>query len=352
MYRAALTSTALTLFALPSAAEIVLSGRAEIGFGHEPGVDGVRLHHDLDVSFSLVGETDGGLVFGATIELDEVSNGLGPDDGLTSANPGSVFISGDFGTFDMGDVDGAFDWALREVTWGTSIADDHSAHAGFNANMGFDQTDLAGRSAQVLRYEYAVGDFAFALSADLGVHDTFGAGLKYGVDIGATTLIFGVGAQSGDYVFNLPAAFEPPNTQIRLAGKGDIYGASFQADFGMGLSVILNHSQLDAVFEQATITVDGPIVAIVPVTGLSIPIEWTHHAIGVAYERDALLLEANYGAFDTTLAGVPIEADGFGMSLNYELGTGATVAVGYGAGRAFGEDARQETWSAGLILSF
>lgn len=350
MHRAALASTALTLITAPVAAQVTLSGQAELGISLGLGETRTGFHHDLDVTFSFVGETDGGLIFGAAIDLAEVGRAFSAVDG--SAHLGSIFVSGDFGTVDMGDIDGAFDWALTQASWGTSLADDHSAHAGFNANMGLDQPDLDGTPARIFRYEYAAGDFALALSADLGVHDTLGAGIKYGVDIGATTLIFGIGAQAGDYAFNVPSVFEAPGTQIRLAGKGDIYGASFLADFGTGLSVILNHSRLDARFEQATVIVDGPIVTVTPVTGLNIPIEWTHHAIGVAYERDALLIEANYGAFDTTLAGVAIEADGVGMQLNYDLGTGATAAVGFGAGRAFGEAERRETWSAGLVLSF
>ena len=85
----------------------------------------------------MSGETDNGLTFGATVDLDE--NGRA----FAAATQGgeTIFISGNFGTLTMGDTDGAFDWAMSEVPVGSgSLNDASTAHAGFNGNGGFDGT--------------------------------------------------------------------------------------------------------------------------------------------------------------------------------------------------------------------
>ncbi len=77
MKKVLLASTALVMTAGVAAAQgVELSGYAEIGvkgtednFGRSTEV----FHHDFDVKITLSGETDNGLTFGATIDLDEAS---------------------------------------------------------------------------------------------------------------------------------------------------------------------------------------------------------------------------------------------------------------------------------------
>ena len=71
-----------------------------------------ELHTDIDVTFTMTGQTDTGLTFGASIDLDE-------SDGVTGSNPDDtrgeslafdgrtqggevIFISGAFGTLNHG----------------------------------------------------------------------------------------------------------------------------------------------------------------------------------------------------------------------------------------------------------
>ncbi|NJS38490.1 MAG: porin [Rhodobacteraceae bacterium] len=60
------------------------------------------------MEFTLSGETDGGLSFGASFRADNAA-------GANAGTAGSVFISGGFGTLSMGDVDGAANAALGHV---------------------------------------------------------------------------------------------------------------------------------------------------------------------------------------------------------------------------------------------
>ena len=334
MKKVLLASTALAMTAGMAAAEVTLSGYAEIGIKQAPVTqadtgedsDEILFHHDLDVKFTLSGETETGLVFGATIDLDELDNQETAGDIGSEEGAHSVFISGDFGTLTMGDTDGAFDWALAEIAWGSAIADDHSSHAGWNGNAGLDG-DLDG---QVLRYDYSFGDFSVALSAEIGDQSTdadeiYGIGGRYSADFGGTSLGFGLGYQTGSY--KAPSvAGTPTGTSVGLA-EADIYGASVAADFDNGLSVRVNFSQLDG---------DAPVTA--GATTTTEDLEWTHYGIGARYAFDALSVEANYGQFDGELAGSDFEADGWGIAVNYDLGGGAVAMFGYGSGDGFAFD--------------
>jgi len=336
MKKVLLASTALILSAgIASAQGVELTGAAEMGV-KDDGPEGLEFHHDIDVKFTMSGETDAGLSFGATIDLDEVSAGIDAD-----ANPSSVFISGDFGTLTMGDTDGAFDWAMDDIEIGGAIADDHTSHLGFSGNAGLDGS----LDGQVARYEYSFGDFAFAISAELNdvapvatvagsnQDDIFGIGFTYDGDLGGVDLGVGIGYQEGGYDF--PAA---------LGGgeyDADIYGISVSADIS-DFTFMLNYSSLDGTGTVAS-------------TAAGTTVDWDHTGVGIGYSFDAVLVSLNYGEFDGTRAGVGFEASGWGFAANYDLGGGAEVQFGYGANdlEIGGVDqATDDTWSLGLAFSF
>jgi outer membrane protein OmpU len=101
MKKLLLASTALALSAGVAAAEVKLSGDARMGLVYD-GAD-VRLTSRARVMFTMTGETDGGLAFGASFR----ANDAGPAAGNTAMTAGTVFISGDWGRLTMGDVSGA-----------------------------------------------------------------------------------------------------------------------------------------------------------------------------------------------------------------------------------------------------
>ena len=313
MKKVLFATTALVASAgIASAQGVELSGSAEMGIIGGSAIE-TQFHHDIDVKFSMSGETDNGLTFGATIDLDEVSAGIG-----NTANPSSVFISGSFGTLTMGDTDGAFDWALTEVAMGSAINDDHTAHAGYNGNSGLDGS----HDGQVARYDYSFGDFAFAVSAE--INDTgvaspaFGIGGKYSGDLGGVTLGVGVGYQTN--------------------GVNDIMGISLSAAMDNGLSAVINYSDLDGMaFSNTGLGVAGRAIS-------------SHIGVGVGYTMDAITVSANYGVYDGGAAG---DLTGFGLAANYDLGGGAVVQAGYGSSQdtaAGGADGN--SFSLGIAMSF
>ncbi|MDU8943785.1 porin [Ovoidimarina sediminis] len=384
MKKVLLASTALAMTAGMAAAQgVSLSGYAEIGV-KDNDVDTV-FHHDLDVTFTLSGETDSGLQFGATIDLDELDNQATAGDIGSESGAHSVFVSGSFGKITMGDTDGALDWAMNEVGFGTSIADDHTTHAGFNGNSGLD----GGLDGQVARYEYSFGDFAFAISAEIGadtadnvtgfgitatgsalttaVYDPdeiLGIAFKYSTDLGGVDMDFGLGFQSGAYDFatSVSTVGGTSTLGVTLVGDADVWGASVTADFDGGFSVVLNYMNLDGDLAGVVTSVASSFAsvnaaaAILGFGGTGGTIEWDHYGIGVAYAVDNWIIEANYGKYDADVtlgtASTSVEADGFGLAFNYDLGGGAVIMVGYGSGESFGSTTSVDTWSAGLGLSF
>ncbi|MGI9394700.1 MAG: porin [Boseongicola sp.] len=307
MKKVLLASTALVATSSFAAAQgVELSGSAEMGIINGSSFTGTEFFSDIDVKFSLSGETDNGLTFGATIDLDEVG-----DDHDTSCSGGgdpiaatpfsgcatqehSVFISGAFGTLTMGDTDGAYDWALSEVGIGTAIADDHTTHAGFNGNSGLD----GGNDGQIARYDYSFGDFVAGVSVELddtggGVGDIIAIGGRWSGGVNGSDLAIGLGYQDSDVA--------------------DIFGFSVRGGTA-GFIGIFNYSDHS-------------------VTG-------DHIGLGLGYETGGLLVSGNWGEFD---GGV----DGFGIAVNYDLGGGAQVQFGYGD-----DNTGFDQWSFGLSMAF
>lgn len=299
MKKILLATTMLAGTAGFAAAEGVnLSGYAEMGIYSNAAGD-VQFWQEVDVTFSMSGTTDGGLEFGASVDLDETPIVDTTDDGGWT-----VYVSGAFGKLTMGDTDGGFDWAMQEVGALTAIADDHTTHVGYSGNSGLDGDG----DGQVVRYENTFGGFGFAISAEQGdngvgaVDDILGLGLKYTADLGGTALNLGLGYQE--------------------QGSNDVMGLSVGADLTSGIGAVLNYS---------TMSVGG--------------VDTDHTAIGLTYTSGAMSAHINYGQFDT--AGV--KTDGFGVAVNYDLGGGAVVMAGYGSDV---DGAGNDSWSVGLGMSF
>ena len=323
-------STALVAFGGAAAAEVALSGRAEIGIVKTSSFD-AQFFQDIDVTFTMSGETDNGLTFGASVDLDEGGDGSDASDVNTEDGGATVFISGSFGTVTMGDTDGAMDWALTEagnVGNPGSINDDETEHAG---HLGAYLDGFGNNDGQILRYDFTAGDFGVAISleSDDGVTGNtitgtqaattgtdgygFAIGLKYNLDLSGTDVALGLGYQEAE--------------DGGVTGKA--VGISASATFNNGLSAGITYTDFDKV------TAGGQGVD-------------NHVGIGVGYSTGALSLHANYGTFDVNDGSG--NRDGFGVAAAYDLGGGAVVHFGYGDSTRSGADAK--TASLGLGLSF
>ncbi|OYX45145.1 MAG: hypothetical protein B7Z02_02560 [Rhodobacterales bacterium 32-67-9] len=320
MKKILLASTALVGFAGAAAAEISLSGYAEIGIdGGNLGYE-TQFHNDWQVNFNFSSTMDSGVEFGGKVQIEE-SNSPAAINGAVTSDDEAFWVSGAFGKVTLGETDGAFDWALSEIYTGTGISDDHSTHAGAYWFTGLDAT----YDNQIMRYEYSFGDFAAALSAemdDTGVGDTnYALGGKWSGTVSGLDVGVGVGYQDN--------------------GVNSVWGLSGSAGFSNGFSVALGYADLDGTSDAV---------------GNGVPSD-SWWGVGVAYTpatMSALTVGVNYGEYQATSASGMADPSGWGIVANYDLGGGAVAMASYGssdnggAGNGHGD----QTWSLGLGMSF
>jgi outer membrane protein OmpU len=386
-----MATTALVATAGIASADIAnfgISGFAEMGMVGGNGTE-TQFHQDIDVSFSGSGETDGGLEFGATIDLDETH---APTD-VTVHQGTSVFVSGGFGNLTMGDTDGAMDWALTEggnVGSPGSIADNETTHGGYLGSYLDGHED-----GQMLRYDNTIGSFGVAASIVLdddgatdidtvaealaagavGVRNSFTAagaavatattattsiaadntdsgdasmalGVRYSMDMSGDTLTVGAGYQSAaDRVVYIATATDTAADAINAStmASAETTATGFSATYAMasGLSIGVAMTQYgDYAGVNATPTADGTANA----ATAGFLTDASHLAIGVGYATGQLTVHANYGELDYDSVAIT-DVDGYGVAVGYDLG-GASVLLGMNNNDA-GAD-----WSLGLSMSF
>lgn len=306
MKKALLASTALVAMSGAAFADdnmnISLSGFAEMGIA-DGGSGDAMFHQDVDVRFKMSSTTDAGLTFGTEADLDDaakLADKAGTNHGL------SIFVNGPFGNFNLGDTDGAFDWALDEVGGAGAIADNHTGHAGFNGNAGLD----GGRGendGQILRYDNSFGALSVALSYEQE-------------DGHASGDIIGVGVKGGFGDVNLGVGFQAHDDE-------DIAGASVSASFG-DIKGVANFSRLTSEMSEFE----------------------SHMAVGATYATGATTVNVNFGQHNARVAGTN-DKSGLGIAATYDLGGGASMQFGYGNSQN-ADDTETDTWSLGLAMSF
>ncbi len=326
-------STALVATAGVASAQdlgVALTGGAEMGiFGGDfygNNNDDAQFLTDLEVRFTLSGEADNGLTFGATIDLDEANaNGVHENEALQGGE--AVFVSFGGATFSMGDVDGAYDARLAEMALaGGSLQDDETTHAGFDDQDGFfSNTFVSGldgnEDGQIARFDYTFDAFtgSFSIEQDnqgQGDDNVYGVGFSYDGELAGINLGVGIGYQTQNDVAN--------STGISVTGA-----------FSNGLSAGVLFTQTD--FDPS---------------GLE---NQRHFGIGVGYEVNALSMGLNYGKFNDYQGIDGREASGYGLAVSYDLGGGLAAQLGYSHSNIDGGglgDVDFDSYSLGLSMSF
>jgi len=345
-------TTALVATAGIASADVSISGFAEIGV-YDNGNGDMQLFNDIDVTFSMTGETEGGMSFGASVDLDEISDvAVNAATDNNSAGGIAANVSGGFGTVTLGDTDGASDWALTETAVGGSMADDHTEHAGYSGNSPFDGVS----DGQILSWTNTVGAMGVAISFEQAADgatsdndDTVQIGLKYSMEAAGATIGLGIGYADAGSQTAVGNAATPSKiitdatgvvvttaagTAVAAAGESTIQlGVPAVADVtgdtnGMGISLSVASGNLTGVLNYS----DGEVLGV----------DASHVALGIGVTMDALTIGVNWGEFDTD----NVKTNGVGLAVNYNLGGGAVFQLGYGDGEGV------DTMSMGLALSF
>ncbi len=307
MKKVLFATTALVMTAGVAAAEVSLSGDGRMGVVY----DG----NDFDftsrarVTFTLSGETDGGLAFGGSFRVDHANSNNGAN--------GNVYISGAFGKITMGDIDSAAESAIGDLS-GVGLTGLGDYNEFFYLTSGLEYAGNPG-----LLYTYAGDNFNIYLSAYDGNNMTF------------TNVIDGLGGNSND-----------PDWKLGSNTKGYSIGGNYTfGNFTVAAGVEMldadawydtnSNNVLDAGEAVGDLTMYG-IAGIgtfgdVKVTAAYAVVE--EDGVSGSFDQYGLSAEATFGA--TTVSAFwrevdvyGISASSYGIGASYDLGGGASVVGG------------------------
>jgi outer membrane protein OmpU len=304
------SSAVLALIAGVASAEVTLSGDARMGIKDDFGPVDAGFTSRARVKFTMSGETDTGLSFGADFRADNAG-------GAATGTAGSVYISGAFGKLSMGDVDGAAQAAVGNVDGvGLTGLDDLNEIA-----------YILGNEDPSALYEYSTGSFGFYISAQ-----PEGGNSNYGVGANYTTgnYKFAIGYESVEDD-STPGSLWPDKidfssfwsngaSQVVLGADGTFGAVTVKARFAR-----YDEKDYDGGVDQM--------------------------ALSVTYTADALAVTgfvSNYRGTDNYEGD---DGDFYGIGASYDLGGGAKVVGGYTAvdASAYGDTS---AFDLGLSFSF
>ncbi|MEO9823369.1 MAG: porin [Paracoccaceae bacterium] len=314
MKKVLITTTALVMTAGVAAAEVSVGGDGRMGFESNAGTNGdLQFESRIRISFSASGETDAGLSFGGSIRADNSGGGAAGTDG-------SVFVEGTFGKISMGDVAGAPEAAVGDLSGvGMTGAGDFNEFVYLSNNPGLTTIiDTAGagtgeNARQAARWDYTTGDLGIHVSSDQisGEVDAYGIAVTY---------------SAGDFSFGL--------------GHEDISDAAYSADHTIG--------QVTGSFGDATVKA---IYGSADLNGA----DFEQMGLSVDYVSGATTLTAYYRTVEVDA----LDGDVFGVGVAYDLGGGASLKAGWADGddvnpvsATFGDALADPSYDFGITMSF
>jgi outer membrane protein OmpU len=321
MKKILLATTMLVGGASIAAAEVTVSGTARMGVISNFS-DGVVTNGDeselsfssrVRVIFTLSGETDSGLSFGASIRADNAAAG-------NQGDAGEVFVSGAFGKLSMGDVDGA-----------AQMATGHVAGVGYTGLSDLNESVFLGAGTgatdPTALYEYSAGDFTFYLSAANPRPVVTAANL---VTADLTAIAIGAKYTFGDYTVGL--GYE--NLQGYTGGAIALPTAD---------NTDVDHIVLKLSANVAGFNVQGLIGQADGTLGGAVLDNAKQYAMSVGYTVDAISGTAFY-TDDSDLGGTTA----YGLGASYDLGGGAALVGGISKDH----DRNESAYDLGITMSF
>ncbi|WP_103257270.1 porin [Tabrizicola aquatica] len=275
MKKVLLATSALVMFAGAASAEIALSGSARMGLVYDEtqGTNGETFFSSrIRIVFTASGETDSGLSFGASVRNDQ--SGVGGSENGDS----TVYISGAFGKLTMGDVSGAADALVGQVSG-----------VGYGPNDALQEISFIGTDKTALYYEYSAGALTFGLGiGQLYYPDEFG-----GVD---TADAANIGVKYAADGYSVALGWETSDTEERIHLGGS---ATF-----------------------------GPATVKVRISDSDNALLDTAYALSVDYVTGATTITGFYTDFGLNGVFLGVDTQHIGLGAAYDLGGGATLAGG------------------------
>ena len=380
-----LASTALVAFAGAAAAEVAISGSGRMGMVYDKSIfnddivivngdavrtsdAGFRFDSRVRVAFTLTQETDAGVTFGGTVRADNASDG-------NKGKAGSVFMSGAFGKLSMGDVDGAAESAVGNLSGVgyTGLGDFNEAFYLQQGNSDLDSNEeLSSFALPAALYEYntgaasfyfsignpggiGIGSDAFNINDDEGVNignyevsdavvdQAYGIGAKYSVD----NYSFGVGYESID-ISGILTDFGDDGVKGDIKDTAGPDGLDGTADDTFAADSDDTESEFNNTIDNwilgGSATFGGFTLKAQYGEGSGDNLEITQYGISGDYTFDAYTLTAFWRSVEVKTLDDAMARDyqPFGLGVTYDLGGGASVAAGVVDPDILGEDYRAD----------
>ena len=320
-----------------AAAEITLSGDARMGvvdYGNDP-----EFSARARVKFTMVGETDGGLAFGASFRADQAS---GAQSGNEDMSAGTVYVQGEFGKFEMGDVLSAAEAAFGDLDGvGYTGLNDYTDITYINGDGG--DADSRG-SISLNPVNQGTGSLFSYSNAGFG----FYVGLFDGVANGVSDVFAGAideDSVDSDMSYSVALSY---GTDTWSAGLGYLANGDFTATTHGGAAI----SQDGA--EQIIVSGSGTFGATTVKAYYSDFDNWyweNSYGLSVSYSADALTFTGFARRDSDVLAALTTDRadqDSFGVGVGYDLGGGAALKAGI-----VDSDWEDDTiFDAGITMSF
>ncbi len=309
MKKVLFATTALVMTAGVAAAEVSLSGDGRMGVVYDG--DDVNFTSRARVTFTLSGETDGGLAFGGSFRADNATD-------AKVGSAGSVYISGAFGKVTMGDIDSGAENAMGDLPGvGLTGLGDHNEFM-YPGSDG-EKNDNPG-----LLYTYAGDNFNVYLSAYDGKATGFGLPAKVGPDANAISL-------GGNYTFSnftVAAGYTKLDNDLAGVDDGQVWGLAGIAAFG-DVKVTAAYAK----GEDVRLDQDGSAGFFNRTAGNAgafVSGEVTQYGIGAETTFGATTVSAFYRKVeaDDNASVDAFEADYIGIGASYDLGGGAAIEGG------------------------
>ena len=242
MKKVLFATTALVASAGVASADISLNGEASMAIT-DSGVAAQQARIVTDIDFGISGSvaTDAGITFGASLDIDAANGGAG------TVSDDEVYMSGEFGTITLGQVDNAAGIVgLADAgVEGIGLDDDLEAIDNVGA-ADIHYTNTFGNIALTLSYEMGQTGTTAATDGDYGVGISFSEG---GFDVKAAyTSDQDGGANDTATALQLGYTYGSATIGALFADNGSRSGSGFSLsyDMGDGLTIIAVANQTDA----------------------------------------------------------------------------------------------------------
>lgn len=242
---------------------------------------------DLDIDFTASGESDGGLVFGASIDADDTPKAQG-----INGWDGTTFVSGDWGKLSMGDTDGGAEAVIGDLGMISLTGLGDFSDTLFLLGATEDVGPLA-------LYEYSAGGLSLALGIDDDEGYSVGAGYAgdfWSVGLGYESIPEGatINILDNDLINNSGGFDIPVNADVtHLIGAGAVTFSGF--------TVTGIYGQLDA----GSFEVD-------------------QYGLSGEYAFDAWSVAAYWKKLDSD----DVDFEAYGLGVGYDLGGGLGIEAG------------------------